>query len=246
MSKKTHRRALKLAALMSALMAATPALSQTAAPEMAAAPAHVIVTGEGRAEVTPDMAQMMLGVSDRGDTAAAAMAAIATRMTKVVEALKAQGIEARDIQTSGLTVAPQFNYDQNGAPPQLMGYAASNMVTVRVRDLAKLGAIMDEVIAAGATDFNGLTYGLNDPAPVEDAARRDAVAKARARAELYAGELGMKLGPVRMLSEQAIMAAPQPMMMRSDASYGKGGAMPLESGELSVTATVNVEYLLQP
>lgn len=246
MSKKTNRRALKLAALMAALMTAMPAAAQTAAPEAAAAPAHVIVTGEGRAEVTPDMAQMMLGVSDRGETAAAAMAAISGRMNKVVEALKAQGIEAKDIQTSGLSVGPQFNYDTEGAPPKLVGYTASNMVTVRVRDLTKLGSVMDDVIAAGATDFNGLTYGLNDPAPVEDAARRDAVAKARARAELYAGELGMKLGPVRTLSEQAIMAAPQPMMMRSDASYGKGGSMPLESGELSVTATVNVEYQLQP
>ncbi|MFB2593247.1 SIMPL domain-containing protein [Paracoccus sp. p4-l81] len=234
-----------LAALLAALSAA-PAMAQDQPTAAAPAPAHVIVTGTGRADLNPDMAQMMLGVTERGETAQAALTANSDRMARVLEALRAAGVEDRDLQTSGLTVGPQFDYSTENAPPTLVGYIAQNMVSVRLRDLDNLGAVLDGVMAAGATDFNGLTYGLQDMRPAEDAARRDAVAQARASATLYAAELGMTLGPVRTISEMPIAAVPQPVEMRA---YGaaKGGAdAALQPGEVSVTTQVTVEYQLLP
>lgn len=240
-----------LALLMGAT--ALPALAQTAPspPEATMTSpipdARVVVTGEGRADVAPDMAVMSMGVSTMAPTAAEALAANSTRVAEMLKVVKAAGIEDRDIQTSGLMLNPQFDYSKEGQPPVLTAYQAQNMVTLRLRDLAAMGGVLDAVVGAGATDFSGLTYALQDPKPAEDDARRDAVTQARARAELYAAALGMKLGPVRVLSEAAGMAPPQPMMMReAAAAYGKGGAVPLQGGELSVTATVTIEYTLLP
>lgn len=245
-----------LALLMGA--AALPALAQTAPTPSAPTPpeatmtspipeARVIVTGEGRADVAPDMAVMSMGVSTMAPTAAEALAANSTRVAEMLKVIKAAGVEDRDIQTSGLMLNPQFDYSKEGQPPVLTAYQAQNMVTLRMRDLTRMGGVLDAVVGAGATDFSGLTYTLQDPKPAQDAARQDAVAQARARAELYAAALGMTLGPVRVLSEQAIMAPPAPMMMREAMAYGKGAAdVPLQGGELSVTASVNIEYALLP
>lgn len=233
----TLRRHAALLALAAASLA-LPAAAETL-PEQ-----RVIVTGEGRADVAPDMATMTLGVSTFAPSAAQALADNSERLGAVIEVVKTGGVEPRDIQTSGLMLSPQFDYSKEGSPPQVTGYMAQNMLTLRLRDLGKMGGVLDAVVGAGATDFSGLSYGLQDPKAAEDAARRDAVAQAKARAELYAGELGLALGPVRVLSEQTIASGPMPVMMRDAASYGKGGDVPLQGGEVSVTATVNVEYAL--
>lgn len=238
----TLRRHAALLALAAASLA-LPAAAETATPTPAPEP-RVIVTGEGRADVAPDMATMTLGVSTFAPSAAQALSDNSARLTAVIEVVKTGGVEPRDIQTSGLMLSPQFDYSKEGSPPQVTGYMAQNMLTLRLRDLGKMGGVLDAVVGAGATDFSGLSYGLQDPKAAEDAARRDAVAQAKARAELYAGELGLALGPVRLLSEQTIASGPMPMMMRADAAYGKGGEVPLQGGEVSVTATVNVEYAL--
>src|SRR5690606_38477818 len=120
------------------------------------------------------------------------------RMNRVVETLRRQGIEARDIQTSGLSLNAVYDYPSNESP-RLRGYRASNQVTVRVRDLNALGQAADAVVAAGANQINGISFGLSDPSAAEDAARRDAVRVLQSRAQLYAEATGMRLVGLRSL-----------------------------------------------
>ncbi|WP_258869784.1 SIMPL domain-containing protein [Paracoccus thiocyanatus] len=141
-----------------------------------AAFAKLTVTGTGQATVQPDMASITLGVSTRAATAAEAMTQNAQQQAKVIETLKAEGIEARDIQTSGLNLSPVMDYSDQGQPPKLTGYGAQNSVTVRVRDLAGLGAMLDRLVASGANEIGGIAFARDDMTEVEDKARSEAVA----------------------------------------------------------------------
>jgi uncharacterized protein YggE len=207
-----------------------------------AAPAVISVTGEGRVEAPPDMATVSLGVQTDADTAAAAMAENSARLVAVIERLKAAGIEPRDIQTSGLSLGPRYDYSkQDGTPPQVVGYTASNMVTVRVRALDTVGGVLDAVVADGANTLNGLGFGLADDRPLKDEARREAVADAAAKAALYAEAAGVKLGRVRSIAEAGGYMPPMPMAMEA-AGYAKSADVPVAPGELAITASVAVVY----
>lgn len=202
--------------------------------------AELTVTGEGQSTAQPDLATVSLGVSSRADTAAEAMSQNAAQQTKVIDALKGAGVEARDIQTSGLNLSPVIDY-QDGQPPKLTGYAAQNMVTVRVRDIAGLGPVLDKLVGAGANEINGIGFSREDMTEALDKARADAIADARHRAEVMAEAAGMRLGPLMSLSEAQIAGGPQPMMMAADA---KRGGAPIEAGELSVTANVTAVFAM--
>ncbi|TRW98333.1 SIMPL domain-containing protein [Paracoccus sp. M683] len=254
----------RFAALLTgaALMASTPALAQTA--DMPAANgrdahhacdaggkgmrghgARIIVTGEGEAATQPDMATINLGVTTQAETAAAAMQANSAQQTSVIDALTAAGIEARDIQTSGLNLNPMMDYSSEGQPPRVTGYQAQNMVTVRVRDLDGLGVTLDAIVGAGANEINGITFGRDDSDQVQDDARRDAVADARHRAEVMAEAAGLTLGPVLTIRDAVLPSGgPQPMMMRQAMVASDGGAVPVQGGELTMTAQVEVQFAL--
>ena len=152
-----------------------------------AAPATISVTGEGIVAAVPDLATVSLGVTMQGDTAAAAMAAGNRALQAVLERLKAAGIEDRDLQTSNLSLNPNWQSGDGTTAPVIVGYIASNILSVRVRDLDKLGAVLDAVVTDGANTLNGISFGLADPDPVLDQARTEAVADARGRAELLVG-----------------------------------------------------------
>lgn len=241
---------LTAAALMT--MAATPLLAQPsppAAPHMEhmmkhGAIAKLTVTGEGRATAVPDMAMINLGVSTRAATAAEAMAQNATRQNAVIEALKAQGVEDRDIQTSGLNLSPEMSYSQDSKPPVLTGYAAQNMVSVRVRKLEGLGATLDALVATGANEINSISFTREDMSAGEDEARADAISSARHRAEVMATAAGMRLGPLMALSDSAVSNGPVPMMAM--ASRAAGDATPIAAGELTLNAIVSATYALLP
>ena len=208
-------------------------------------PATIAVTGEGQVEAAPDMATVSLGVQTDADTAAAAMAENSAKLAAVIERLKASGIEPRDIQTSGLSLGPRYDYgQQDGTPPKVAGYTASNMVTVRVRALDKVGAVLDGVVADGANTLNGLSFGLADDRPLMDEARAEAVADAAARAALYAGAAGVKLGRVMTIAEAGGYAPPRPMAM--EAGFAKASDMPVAQGELTISASVSVIYEIAP
>lgn len=222
-------------ALAAAMMLAMPALAENA-------PATISVTGEGKVEIAPDMAMLNLGVTTQARTAAAALAANSDGIAGALAQLKAAGIEDRDIQTSGLSLNPNFDYSRSDAPPTVNGYIASNMVTVRVRDLAVLGQTLDAVVTDGANTLNGLTFGLQNPATATDEARKSAVADAAHRAALYAEAAGVKLGRILSISEQGSYGPPQPMMM-AEAGFAKDArSVPVASGEMTVMSTVSVVY----
>lgn len=218
-----------------ALMLALPAWAETV-------PATISVTGEGRVEIAPDMATLNLGVTTEADTAAAALTANSEGLAAALARLKEAGIAERDIQTSGLTVNPRYEYPNDGSQPRVNGYMASNMVMVRVRDLSILGATLDGAVAEGANTLNGIAFGLQEPDATMDEARRRAVTDAAHKAALYAEAAGVKLGRVASITEQMNYGGPQPMMLAEASMAKDAGSVPVASGELTVSSTVSVVY----
>jgi uncharacterized protein YggE len=198
----------------------------------------------GETKVEPDMATITLGVMTEGKTAAEAMAANATRMSGVMGALQRGGIAARDIQTSNLNLNPQYRYAEN-QPPQLVGYQASNQVTVTVRDLKRLGAAVDATVGAGANQVHGISFGLDDRTAAENAAREAAVKALAAKSELYARATGHRVSRLVSLSEGVSLAMPPPMpMMEMAAQRMSKDATSVSAGELTVRVDVTGLYEL--
>ncbi|MEY4696525.1 MAG: hypothetical protein RIT14_953, partial [Pseudomonadota bacterium] len=207
-------------------------------------PATITVTGEGMVEAVPDLATVSLGVTTEGATASGAMEANSQALQKVMARIEAAGIEARDVQTSNLSLNPNWQ-STDGTTSRIVGYVASNILTVRVRDLDRLGGVLDAVIADGANTLNGISFGLSEPDPALDRARVQAVTEARARAELLAGAAGAKLGRILSISESG-PSMPQPLpMYRMEAAMAD--AVPVAAGEVGVTAYVTLTFeIVQP
>ncbi|MEZ5913015.1 MAG: SIMPL domain-containing protein [Paracoccaceae bacterium] len=214
-----------------------------AAPVAALAEAATItVTGEGQVQAAPDMATLSLGVTTEAATAAEALAENTARLTAVFAVLEAAGIAPADIQTSGLSVNPRWDSASSSeGQPQIGGYIATNGVTVSIRALDGLGAVLDAVVSGGANTLNGLSFGLADPAPVMDEARRRAVADGLRKADLLAAAAGVKLGTLQTLTENTGYAGPQPMFrMGAEAA----DSVPLAYGEMGLSATVTMVFAI--
>lgn len=205
--------------------------------------ATITVTGEGQVEAPPDLATLSLGVTTEGKTAAEAMAANSIQLGAVLEQLRAAGIEERDLQTSGLSLNPNWQQPEGATQASIVGYIASNMVTARVRALDTLGGILDRAVSDGANTFNGLTFGLADPRPALDKARAAAVADAMARAKLLSGAAGVQLGPVVSIIEGGGMAVPMPMFRMEAAA--DAAPVPVAAGEISTSASVTIVFELK-
>jgi uncharacterized protein len=207
-------------------------------------PAMLTVTGEGATQIAPDLATLTIGVTTTGETAAEALAANSAALSAVLERLKAAGVADRDLQTSNLSVTPNWTgYDSSSSGPQIAGYTAVNMLTVRILQLDSLGPVLDAAVSDGANTLNGLTFGLADPRPAMDAARTAAVEDARAKAALYAAAAGVELGRIVQITEGGGYGGPAPMYR--DAKV-EAAAVPVEAGELSMAASVTVVYELAP
>jgi uncharacterized protein YggE len=203
----------------------------------AQAEATLTVTGSGTVETAPDMATVSLGVTTNGDTAGAALSANSAAVAGVIERLKAQGVDPADIQTSNLSLNPNWVSNASGAS-EVQGYVAMNMVSLRIRALDKTGALLDAAVADGANTLNGLYFSLQDGRAAEDEARKRAVADAKARAEALAAAAGTKLGAILSISEGG-MAQPMPgPMYRMDAA----AAVPVEAGSVGVTSMVTIVW----
>jgi uncharacterized protein YggE len=227
--------------LMRSLVTALLLGSALWSPALAADTARITVTGEGSVEAKPDMATINLGVTTEGTTAAEAMAANSVQLGAVLEQLRAAGIEDRDLQTSGLSLNPNWQQPQGEMNPRIVGYLAMNQLTVRVRDLESLGTVLDRSIQDGANTFNGLTFGLEDPVPVLNEARKLAVADAMARARLLTGAAGLVLGPVVAITEGGA-SIPMPMFRMADAEFAR--AVPVAAGEILTSASVTMVFEL--
>lgn len=229
----------RLPLAVAALAIAAPLAAQTA-------PTLLTVAAEGRVERAPDVADLSAGVVTQAATASEALRLNAGRMTTVIAALKRAGIADRDIQTSGLNLNPQYRYVEN-QPPQLTGYQAVNNVSVRVRDLGNMGRTIDALVAQGANQINGPSFRLDKPDDALDEARVAAIAKARARAELYARATGLSVRRIAQISETGGMVPPPyPVpMVRAEAMAAKDASTPIAAGEVEAAITVNVTFELQ-
>ncbi len=229
---------LALCLILQPALAITPALAETAARI-----ARITVTGEGSVETRPDMAVISLGVTSAAKTAAGAMAANSTQLGAVLASLKSAGIADRDLQTSGLSLNPDYSRrSENG--PVIQGYIASNQLTVRVRDLAILGTVLDAAIKDGVNTLNGVSFGVADEAPLRDEARKRAVADARHKADLLSEAAGVSLGAVTSISENGDGGGPAPQFRRAAALMAE--AVPVAEGEVSLSASVTVVWELRP
>ncbi len=203
------------------------------------------ISAEGSVNREPDIAFLNAGVQTQGETAQAAMSANAIAMNGVFDALAAADIDRRDMQTSNFSLQPQYDYSnrQNGQPPRLTGYQASNQLTVKVRDLDTLGETMDALVSAGGNTFSGLNFALEDDRAAKNAARDIAMKEAIARAELYAAASGYEVARVVTIAESGGMR-PQPMAMMAEAR-SMDRSTPIASGEVGYSITVNVVFELR-
>lgn len=205
--------------------------------------ARLTVTGQGIAEVVPDMARISLGVTKEATEAGDALDQVAKVAQDIFDRLSQQGIEPRDMQSSQINLSPKYDYNRNSdGPPKLVGFTANTMVSVRVRDLDKLGPIMTAVTADGANQLNGLQFDLQDRGPAEDTARTNAVADAMARAKVLADAAGVTLGSIVSIHEGGSYA-PAPVYGRMAMEAAKSD-MPIAAGELEIGASVTMVFEL--
>lgn len=203
----------------------------------------ITVTGSASVTVVPDLATLTLGVTTMGATASEALSANSAAVQAVMDRLAAAGIEPRDIQTSNLSLNPNYSSYDSTQMPQIQNYTASNQVTVTIRKLDQTGAVLDAAVRDGANTLNGLSFGLADPRPSEDAARKAAVADARARADLLTVAAGVRLGAILSISEGTPAPEPQPMYRMDMAA----APVPVSGGTLDISASVTVVWsLAQP
>ena len=202
------------------------------------------VSAEASAKRVPDVATISTGVVTQAADANAAMRANAVQMDKVMAAIKAAGIGERDVQTSGINLNPQYKYVEN-APPSIVGYQASNTVNVKVRDLSKLGKVLDAFVEQGANQVNGPSFEVDKPDEAYDEARVAALKKAQARAQTYADALGLKVRRIVSISEGgASFPRPMPMMraMAADAGFAKETSV--SPGETTLSVNIDVVFEL--
>lgn len=221
----------------SALLAASLLL---AGPSLAAETRTISMSGHGEVKAAPDQVQVNAGVTTSAPTAAQALSANTARMKGVFAALEKMGVPARNIQTTNFSVSPQYTGGGVNERPRLTGYQVNNNVSVRLDDVARLGAALDALVTAGANQMNGINFAIRDPAPMLAKARAEAIADARLRAETYAKAAGVTLGPIQSISEGGGVMPPRPMYramaMQADS------AVPVAAGEESVGADVSVVW----
>jgi len=246
MKNSTHlARAVLLAAAL-----LLPAIPVSAVAEPAEPQPRILVSGEGSAELVPDMAILVLTVTREAATARAALDANSTAMAEVLEAMKAEGIAERDLQTAGFAIHPRYNYP---APKpsgeretrQIVGYAVRNTLSVRVRDISRVGAILDRSVTLGVNEGGNISFTNDDPSAAIAEARTAAVKDARARAETLAAAAGVEVGRILEISEHAFTPRPAPMVQAEMAMSRAADAVPVAVGENSYQVRVQVTFAIE-
>lgn len=200
------------------------------------------VSGSGMASNTPDIADIQLGVETVNDDAAQAISESTTKMKAVLDAVKALGIEDKDIQTVNYNMWVEQIYDrETGIPTGQVRYHVTNQVSVRLRDLTQAGKLLENALAAGANNVGSITFGVNDATELQKQARAAALENARAKAEELAAGLGIRVGKVRQVSEYIPGNNPVPIVAR-DMGMGGAGDVPIATGAHNVTVEVQVVF----
>lgn len=225
-----------LAAVFAALLA-TPALADDF-------PSAISVSGEAHVSVAPDLAQIDAGVANDAKTAKEASDANNAAMGKVLLALKGAGIAEKDYQTSRLSLQPQYATNRSGGASPVVGFRASNRVTVKIRDVTKVAGIIDTLVSAGANDIGNISFEVTQSSKLLDEAREQAVADARRKAEIYAKATGVTLGAPLSVSEGG---GPVPLFKgRMAAAPMAAGGAAVAPGEETLSVTVNLSWAIKP
>lgn len=203
------------------------------------------ISAQAEARRVPDVATLSAGVVTQAVDGNSAMRENALQMDKVMAAIKAAGIAARDIQTSGINLSPQYRYAENEAP-KITGYQANNTVSLKVRDITRLGKVLDSLAAQGANQINGPSFEIDQPEPVYDEARLAALKKAQARAETYAKSLGLRVRRIVSISEGNQGGfRPMPMMAMAAGRSAKAEMdTAVSPGETTVSVNLDVVFEL--
>ena len=226
--------------IVAACVAATALL---AAPARAQSdfPSAISVTGEATISVPPDLAQVDAGVASDAKTAREASEANNAAMTRVLSALKGAGVAEKDYQTSRLSLQPESAPNRTAGPATIVGYRASNRVTIRLRDVTKVASAIDTLVGAGANDIGGINFTVSQASKLLDDAREQAIADARRKAEIYAKAAGVTLGAPLSILEGS---TPVPIPYRRMAA-GMAAAAPVAQGEETLQVTVAVSWAIK-
>ena len=246
MTRQPFQRLLLASALAIGTVAMTNASAQSPSPPIAAPSDGTLLSVSASAEATrvPDVASLSTGVVTQAADANAALKANSAQMNKVVAAIRAAGIAERDIQTSGININPQYRYAEN-QPPTITGYQASNNVNIKVREVGKLGEVLDALVASGANQVNGPNFEIDEPEAVYDEARQAALKKAQARAEMYAKSLGLRVRRIVSISEGGGGGfRPMPMMMAQAKSMDRAESTSVSPGETTLSVNLDVVFEL--
>jgi uncharacterized protein YggE len=234
---------MKRPACLAATVALACGLSAAPASAQMVAPAMITVSGEAHVSVPPDLAEIDGGVTSEAKTAHEAANANNDAMGKVLLALKAAGLSDKDFQTSRLSLQPVNapNRVSGGGPMQIVGYRASNRVTIQLHDVGKVAATIDTLVGAGANDIGGINFGVSEASKLLDDARAEAIADARRKAEIYAKAAGVTLGTPLSISEGG---GAMPMQFRRMAA--NIAAAPVAQGEETLQVSVSVSWSIKP
>lgn len=227
-----------LALLLLVQLATLPASADDAAPKRS-----IALSATGAVKTAPDQVDISTGVTSQAPSAKDALAKNSAAMAQVIEALKGEGLDAKDIQTTNFSVQPLYEERKEGRPPAIIAYQVTNSVRLTLHDIAKLGQILDKVVSLGANDIGAIEFGVSEPEALKDEARKLAISKAAATAKLYADAAGVRLGKLLTISEDEGMvmtryASPAPMAMGAK-------AVPIEAGTATVEVRVHVSYELE-
>ncbi|HEV2528320.1 MAG TPA: SIMPL domain-containing protein [Thermomicrobiales bacterium] len=233
-------------ALAAPLVGAQRAGAQTPAPTPGTEqwPPTITVTGEGRVNVTPDVATITVGVSIVNEDLDAAQQEASSIAQALIDTATANGVEEDDIQTESFDISIREEYDRNGNPTGERSFEVSNMISVRLRDLDAAGTVLGELVAAGANRVYGISFSVADPGPATAEARTAAATDARERAEAYAAGLGVEITGVLAVEE---MSAPQPMARETEYataedSVGAAPAVPVAAGSTAISVTIQAMF----
>ena len=231
-----------IAVLLALALSAPAAAQPSGAPPLPPDGTLLSVSAQAQASHAPDIATVSAGVVTQAADGNTAMRQNAEQMNRVLAAIRAAGVAEKDVQTSGINLHPQYRYEEN-QPPRITGYQASNTVNVKLRDVAKMGKVLDALVASGANQINGPSFGIDDPEPLYDQARVEALRRARDRADTYARALDLRVRRIVSISEGGA-ALPPPMprmaMMKAEAY----DSTPVAAGESSVSVNLDVVFEL--
>lgn len=234
-----------LAALTAAtLMVASPTSARA---DETSDKGRITVSATGSAEVAPDMAIFTVGVLRQADTAREALDANNAAMAEVLAAMVEFGIAERDLQTSQFNIAPRYQArrdNQPNAQPLIVGYDVSNQLTVRIRDLDILGAVLDRAVTLGVNTGGGIGFTNAEPDAVLETARVEAMKAAIKKARVLTDAANVSLGRIVEISEHSNVPGPM-MMARGNMAFAQDASVPMAAGENSYSVTVNVVFEIQ-